>query len=411
MRRAFAVAILAVVLTGTTAAAAAEKEKEREVETARRLFDAGAQAYAAGQFATAIQAFEQANRVVPNPAILFSLAQSQRRQYIIDKNPQHLRNAIKNFHAYLKQMPEGGRRVDAVAALADLEVIESRLGDSGASAPSLAKEGPTRLFVTSTTPGAVVSIDGKPPRAAPLSIEVAPGKHMVRVTAPGYFPAEQPADALDAVVIPVPMNLREMPARLVVRAPSGADVYVDGTRVGEVGKSGAIDVPAGTRYVSVLQSGRTPFSQELELKRGQEREVVAPLRVTQQRIVAYGLVGIAGVSAVVSGVIGVGALGHQERAREIYDQTATRNLSLAEKKEYDREVHDRDLAFRQALIGFGFAAGVGAVGGLLWVFDKPSIPATPTRERDTAPEPVVREPTEIGLGPGPGIGASLNGRF
>ena len=42
------------------------------------LFNAGAQAYASGQFDAAIQAFTEAQGILPRPAIVYSLAQAHR---------------------------------------------------------------------------------------------------------------------------------------------------------------------------------------------------------------------------------------------------------------------------------------------------------------------------------------------
>lgn len=46
-----------------------------DLEHAKVLFDVGAKAYGNGNFLAAIQAFEQAQKKAPRPAILFSLAQ------------------------------------------------------------------------------------------------------------------------------------------------------------------------------------------------------------------------------------------------------------------------------------------------------------------------------------------------
>src|SRR5262249_49982115 len=59
-----------------------------DVEQAKNYFNAGATAYAAGQFVAAAQAFDQAYKLAPRPAILFSMAQAERRQYVIDSRPE-----------------------------------------------------------------------------------------------------------------------------------------------------------------------------------------------------------------------------------------------------------------------------------------------------------------------------------
>ena len=50
----------------------------QDIDEAKKLFSAGAAAYASGQFSAAIQAFEAANKIVSKPAIVFSVAQAHR---------------------------------------------------------------------------------------------------------------------------------------------------------------------------------------------------------------------------------------------------------------------------------------------------------------------------------------------
>lgn len=381
------------------------------VDAAKRLFDAGAQAYASGQFTAAIQAFEQAIAILPKAAILFSLAQAQRRQYIIDKSPALLAASMKNFRAYLEQEPQGGRRVDAAQALSELEMLGSRTGEAGPSKPAI-KE-PARLMVMSRTPGAVVSIDGKDPKAVPLGVEVGPGKHRVFVSAPGYFEEEREPVAVDNAIVPVDVDLRERPAVLVVAGQRGAEIAVDGRVMGEIGKTDPIEVPAGTRFVTVSKNGRQPYAQDVELRRGEHKQLEVPLRVTQQRILSYGFIGAAGVSAVLSGAFGLSALGHESEAEKIERIRQEKTITSSELRVYSHEVDARDRDVTRAAVALGVAAGIGAVGAALWFFDQPNVPPAPRRrEPSAAPRAPPREPTEIGVGPGPGVlGAAVHGRF
>ena len=57
---------------------------------ARQYFDAGAAAYAAGDYQAAIQAFDAAYALKPLPEIAFSLAQAERRQYFASHDAAHL---------------------------------------------------------------------------------------------------------------------------------------------------------------------------------------------------------------------------------------------------------------------------------------------------------------------------------
>ncbi|MCC6555252.1 MAG: hypothetical protein IT372_19995, partial [Polyangiaceae bacterium] len=119
MRRAAALGAALVLL----AAAAPAPAQGDPTAQAKVLFNAGAQAYERTQFTAAIQAFEEAYKLAPRPGVLFSIAQAYRRRYTVDKRPGDLQIAIARYRAYLDTVPEGGRRKDAVQALAELEPI------------------------------------------------------------------------------------------------------------------------------------------------------------------------------------------------------------------------------------------------------------------------------------------------
>ena len=406
---AFAVLTAAPLASAETAGATAA-----DVEAAKKLFEAGAQAYSSGQFTAAIQAFEQALKVVPKPAILFSLAQAERRQYFLDKNPATLRASIKNFRSYIEQVPEGGRRVDAAQALSELEILESRLADATSVKP--APKEPARLMVMSRTPGATASIDGGEAKPVPVGVVVTPGKHKVRVAAKGHYAEEREPVAIENTIVPVDMNLRAMPATLVVDGPSGAEISIDGHYAGTVGEVSELQVPAGARYVTLNKPGREPVALELELGRGERRQVTVPLRMTRQRYFALGVLGLAGVGAVTAGVTGVIALGHERDAKAIETQRRDATITTADVAVYDRQVLLRDRFVGYTTIAGGVALGAGLVGAGLWFFDRatpPSAPAVRDSAKPAEPAPKSEpEPTEIGIGPGPGVaGASLVGRF
>ena len=112
MRRATIVAIAAALALASGAPgafAAPSGAKTGNEDQARMLFTVGAEAYSSGQYKAAIQAFSEANKILPRPAIVFSLAQSHRRQYVIDKDPEHVHEAARLFREYLAQVPEGGQ--------------------------------------------------------------------------------------------------------------------------------------------------------------------------------------------------------------------------------------------------------------------------------------------------------------
>ena len=113
---------LALLLT-TLWSGRAMAQDAAEVERAKESFKAGAAAYAAGEYLAAIQALDAAYTLTPLPAIAFSLAQAERKQYFVEHQREHLERAILLFRRYVEQVPSGGRRADALEALSQLEPL------------------------------------------------------------------------------------------------------------------------------------------------------------------------------------------------------------------------------------------------------------------------------------------------
>jgi hypothetical protein len=386
-------------------------------EQARPLFDAGKQAYDAGNFPAAIQAFESAYKISPRPGIVFSIAQAHRRQYYIDKRPEHIHDAIKSYRDYIERVPEGGRRGEAAQALAELEPVADRLTQAPA-APKLETKPATWLMVPAKIQGATISVDNGKPQPMPLFAEVKPGKHTLRVIADGYFPEDRDVEMHEGLPVSLDIQLREMPGRLEIRGVAGAQVTIDGRLTGALPLPKPLEVTPGTHFVAITKSGYKSFSEELEINRGQTKPIAVKSGLTGQRIFSYVLfgVGVAGVA----GAIGLGLVsgGKQQRALAISGPAATMGgLSQADFKAYEDLKKARD--YFQGLSSAAATVGVlgGAIGFLLYVFDQPAVPvprAKPEDKRKT-PAPAPKDtPMELTASTtlGPGLyGASLIGRF
>lgn len=210
------------------------------VEEARILFTAGAQAYAAGRYADAVDAFRAAQALTPErPTVLFSLAQAERRHFTVVRDPAVLQAAIGHFRSYLELVPEGGRRADVVAALGELEAIAASLEQKSAEA-SVSR---ARLLITTQTPSAVITIDGAARATVPVIEAIAPGKHTLTVSAPGFIGETREVVAVEGAILPVEINLRERPSFLAVTAPRGASIQVDGHSRGEAPLASPMEPP------------------------------------------------------------------------------------------------------------------------------------------------------------------------
>lgn len=401
-------------LLAMTSLASAKEPTPDEVDRARTFFNAGAQAYSAARYADAVRSFDQAYELAPRPQLLFSLAQAERKEYFAGSDVSYLRRAIQHYKAYLEQVTSGGRRSEATEAKADLEARLARdpLAQSAATAP--VEQRKARVTVYSATPGAQASIDGGAAQELPYFGDLGPGKHRVRVFADGFIDAEREVSGDKPVDQPVDLALQERPCLVTVVLDSSADILLDGRIVATAPVSRPIELPPGPHVLSVAANGKKPMSQEVSLPRGKPFRFEPKLEASGQRVVAVSMLGVGAASLVTGVVFGVLALGQESRARNIADERAVGNIDAGQLATYNDAVDRRD-AFRSISIVTLAAGGALAVGGgLLYVFDRPTVSVLPPRRVEPAPAPKPLQPTDLTASPlvGPGIwGASMSARF
>ena len=365
---------LAVVLVVVLWTARAAAQQPADLARAKESFQAGATAYAAGDYLAAIQALDAAYELTPLPAIAFSLAQAERRQYFVAHDPKDLERAITLYRRYAAEMPSGGRRAEALDTLSQLEplaaVLASKAADlSPPTQPAVAR--PTRLMITSNAPGARVTLDDGAPVGSPLIREVAPGRHRVTVNAAGFVAGNREVTAVAGELIPVELSLRERTSSLSVAFPSGAEVYVDGVFVSHGGDKLDLELPSGTHRLTVADKGRRVWSRTVELERGQAQRIDVTLESTSKRKISLGLLVASGV-AVAAGVgLGALALGAQSHAQEFLDRQARGNVGSGDLRSYQNAVSNRNSERTAAAISFGWAIGLGAAGLVLRELDNP----------------------------------------
>lgn len=362
----------------------ASTERRQEAEL---FFRAGEQAYEAGQYLVAAQAFEQAYEILPLPAILFSMAQAYRLQYFIDKEVTHLLRAIESYREYIQAVEQGGRRDDAATSLAELEVIRDRLQREGRlkarrGAAELGDK--TQLMVTSQVEGARASIDGKSGEM-PLILEVRPGKHRVEVEAEGYFPATQQTTAVAGRLIVVEVELEPKPARLMVQAEAGASIEVDGRTVGETPLARPVEVPSGKHFVAVMRRGRYPWARELDLAHGKSIEVRTTLETTGQRRISHWVFGASALSLAASGGAGLLMYLSDRELAELEKKRLSGSLTEPERVRREELKDERDSRLQITLICVGASAALGLAGGLLYWFDTPRASAAGVSTGDVQP--------------------------
>lgn len=140
-------------------------------QTPRELFDEGAALYAKGQYAAAAQKFEASFAARPVPVTKFNIARAW-------EQAGETLKAIDAWQAWLAMSPTAAERPEAERSI-------GVLGDK------LAKLGVQALTITSLPTGATVSIDGVRAGVTPLTVELPPTRHLVRLDLDGRVPVER----------------------------------------------------------------------------------------------------------------------------------------------------------------------------------------------------------------------------
>jgi hypothetical protein len=383
------------------------------VEEARRLFNAGAEAFAVGQFTASAQAFSRSYELSPRPGTLFSLAQAERRQFYVDHDSEHLKRAIDALRRYVGGVEQGGRRTEAVDALSELEPLYDKVAGAGnrsALQPASPAPQATRLMVTSRA-GSRIVVDGKLRSEAPFIRDIEPGRHRVEVQATGFFSETRDIEVKDLAFVVLDVTLRERPGTLDIRAPRGSEVYVDGVPRGTTPMVGPCLVTAGTHTISVVASGATPWTRTIRIDQGVTVHLAATLRTSPQRTAAWIATGVGGAGLAAAGAFAGLSLTREAQARAFLDTQANANVSPNDIRGYQSAQRARDswrAASEYTAIG---GVALLAVGGALFVFDRPSAPRDeqPAAEEPPAPQKRSIDPTLASVSGGWQVG--LSGRF
>ncbi len=379
MRRGQKLSIVALCAALVCPARPCSAQSASELERAKASFKAGANAYAAGDYLAAIQGLEAAYALTPLPAIAFSLAQAERKQYGVKKEREHLERALALYRRYLEQEPEGARKHDALQAVAELQ---SQLSSAApAEAQSKQQARPTRLMIVSDAPGASITLDGGPRSSSPLIREVLPGKHRARVEAPGYYDGERDVVALAGELILSELRLAERPTSLYVWAPAGSAIYVDGVYVAEGGALATVPLSAGGHQLVVAQKGRRVVRRDVRMKRGQTHtEYVTLEPTTQRRLSEYLFMG-GGLALGAGVVLSAFAVQSENRAENFLAlRNQERVAQPSQLVAYNAQLVQRTRFRTAAAIGIASSLGFFITGLFLHELDQPSL-AGATRRR------------------------------
>ena len=132
-------------------------------------------------------------------------------------------------------------------------------------------------------PGAVVRVGNEQaaPAALPATLDLAPGRHTLLVSAEGFRTARVPVDVEAKRTTTVRPELSAITGTLVVDADEAdALVEVDGKPMGFAPV--VLQVPVGTRKVRVTKAGFRPVEQELAITADAQARLDAALRLVEE---------------------------------------------------------------------------------------------------------------------------------
>lgn len=381
-----------------------------DVAQAKAHFAIGVRAYEDKKFGVAIEAFEEAQRLAPRPANLFTIAQAYRRKYYIDRDTRDLANAVNNYKQYIAADPNGPRVGEAGAALADLEPLAERLGATAAPPPKQVQKNVSRILIAPSIAGAKARIDGGEPMEVPAGIEVQPGAHTVIISAEGYAD-EQRQLALDpGESFALDIKMTEKPARLSIRGETGVTIYVDGRPSGTTPLPTPISVPAGRHVVSLTQRGGLPITMEVELVPGQDKTIEPEFSMSGVRKASIAFISI-GNAGLIAGAVLLGLTMREEsEAKDIAARSDNENITGADAAALDDAVEKRDLYRAISLGAFAGGGAVALTGVLLFLLDDPTPDASGLGPSPESPKPTpsIEVLPSLGLSSG---GVTIYGRF
>lgn len=359
----FALAPLGDVLAQDVIPARPASPSEADVAKAKTLFNSAGNLYEKGDYGAAIQTFERSYALSGRASVLFSLGQAYRKHFAETQDARHKAAALECYDAYLKEVPKGGRSADAQAARRDLT-----RGDPAAPSPApVQAERKTLLSIDSTTPGALISIDGGEPAPPQVDAEVEPGRHTVKVTAPGFIEREFVIQALKGQTEAETYVLEEAPVELALTIPSGATVHVDGQDRGE---SSLLRLPPGRHFLSVSKQGHRSFGQLIEAEGGAKKSVEVDLTSTVQRDASIGLMVGGAATMIAGGSLLTVAFVAQSDAELLIEKRESAGITAEENAEFEDLITERDV-YRAIGLSVGMVGGAAfIVGGGLFFFDQ-----------------------------------------
>jgi len=182
---AIAFGICAASIASARADATTQRDvPDRTTDEARNQHKVGVEAFAAGHYDEAISAFLTADALRPRAETAFNIAKT----YEAQDDTSH---ALEYYREYLRRAPGANDRDPTVKRIQKLS-------------EKLSLEGIQQVSFIVTPVGAAVMVDSEPVGAAPVTLDLKPGKHTVAFRKVGFaaakfdfeLPPDRPVDVV-----------------------------------------------------------------------------------------------------------------------------------------------------------------------------------------------------------------------
>jgi hypothetical protein len=232
MFRQLVVAAAAVVSVSAVALSAPGASAQDDRARARAEFDRGVQAYAVGDYPTALAAFQEAYRLQPHPTVRVNLANCYDH---LDRPIE----AIFHFEHYLQEAGRSAPREQKREVEAALARLRQRVGE---------------VVLRVAPDGALVTIDGGETRRAPIMepVGLVAGSHRIETRLEGFRTDQRTVEVTGGARAEVQIRL-ERPAATVASAgappPAGGAAGAGASAASTAGAAAAAISPVGTPTV------------------------------------------------------------------------------------------------------------------------------------------------------------------
>lgn len=278
-----------------TAAKPAASQPKRDADAkarAQKHFERGVAAFKAERFKDAVDAFLDAHREYPSPALSFNAARAYDK--LLDTA-----GALRFYREYLRQSTDASDRAN----------VEKRVGELESKLQT--ERGRQQVTILSNIEGATVRIDDQPVGVAPWTGEILPGTHRVKLSFEGYQDAEQSFELTAHRAMDVSVEMQPKAAEAAgPKEPAGPTTP---TRPGQDDKgSGGVSWMTWTAFgvgavalggAAVFEMMRSSSEEDVKNERTQLARHDAFDKMESQQTTARIFAGVGAVAVVAGGVL------------------------------------------------------------------------------------------------------------